>query len=181
MVPELGLGIIVLTNQQEGGAFRSITNQILDGYLGKSGRDWVTDMSEARKKSLASAKTMVDAVNAEIAKAQSSGESSLKPTVVSGTYKDAWLGEVTIAPENGKLRFTSKRSPGLAGDLVPFKANTYVVRWDDRSMDADAFVNFELDMNGQTKGFTMKAVSPLTDFSYDFHDLDFHRTTAAIK
>jgi len=175
MVPELGLGIIVLTNQQEGGAFRSITNQILDGYLGKSGRDWVTDLSDARRKSLTSAKTMVDSVNAEIAMAQSSGESSLKPAVISGNYKDAWLGEVTIAAANGKLRFTSKRSPGLAGDLVPFKANTYVVKWDDRSMDADAFVNFELDMNGQTKGFTMKAVSPLTDFSYDFHDLEFRR------
>jgi hypothetical protein len=43
-------------------------------------------------------------------------------------------------------------------------------------MDADAYVNFSLDQDGKASGFTMKAVSPLTDFSYDFHDLDFYRT-----
>jgi hypothetical protein len=29
--------------------------------------------------------------------------------------------------------------------------------------------------NGKTKGMTMKAISPLTDFSYDFQDLDFKK------
>ena len=118
---------------------------------------------------------MTDAVAADIAKAQASGGSSIQVTAISGTYTDAWLSDVTIAVINGKLRFTSKRSPGLAGEMLPFKANTYVVKWDDRSMDADAFINFTLDTNGQATGFTMKAISPLTDFSYDFHDLDFHR------
>ena len=77
--------------------------------------------------------------------------------------------------KGGKLRFSSKRSPRLTGDLIPYKANTYVVKWDDLSMDADAFVSFSLDENGAAAGFTMRAISPLTDFSYDFHDLDFHR------
>jgi hypothetical protein len=48
-----------------------------------------------------------------------------------------------------------------------------VVRWNDRSMDADAFVSFGLDEEGQGKTITMRAISPLTDFSYDFHDLHF--------
>jgi hypothetical protein len=39
MIPELNLGIIVLTNQQEGGAFTSITNQIKDSYFGITGTD----------------------------------------------------------------------------------------------------------------------------------------------
>jgi len=37
MIPELKLGIIVLTNQEEGFAFYSITNQIKDAYLGSRG------------------------------------------------------------------------------------------------------------------------------------------------
>jgi hypothetical protein len=41
-------------------------------------------------------------------------------------------------------------------------------------MDADAFVIFSLDENGKASGMTMKTISPLTDFSYDFQDLDFH-------
>jgi hypothetical protein len=42
-------------------------------------------------------------------------------------------------------------------------------------MDADAFAMFTLDDSGKASGFKMKAISPLTDFSYDFHDLDFKR------
>jgi hypothetical protein len=32
---------------------------------------------------------------------------------------------------------------------------------------------FDLDNDGKASGFKMKAISPLTDFSFDFHDLDF--------
>jgi hypothetical protein len=42
-------------------------------------------------------------------------------------------------------------------------------------MDADAYVMFNLDNTGKAAGIKMKAISPLTDFSYDFHDLDFNR------
>lgn len=58
-----------------------------------------------------------------------------------------------------------------------YKGNTFVVKWTLRRMKADAFVSFTLDTEGKAKGFTMKAISPLTDFSYDFHDLDFRRLT----
>jgi hypothetical protein len=42
-------------------------------------------------------------------------------------------------------------------------------------MDADAFVMFNLDQTGKAAGIKMSAISPLTDFSYDFQDLDFTR------
>jgi hypothetical protein len=34
---------------------------------------------------------------------------------------------------------------------------------------------FSLDMEGKASGIKMKAISPLTDFSFDFHDLDLNR------
>ena len=86
------------------------------------------------------------------------------------------MGEVTISRKNGKPWLDSKRSPKLTGEMLPYKGNTFVVKWIDRSMDADAFVSFSLDQEGKAAGFTMRAISPLTDFSYDFHDLDFHRS-----
>jgi hypothetical protein len=42
-------------------------------------------------------------------------------------------------------------------------------------MDADAYVIFGLDERGIATSIKMKPVSPLTDFSYDFQDLDLHR------
>ena len=76
---------------------------------------------------------------------------------------------------NGKAWIASKRSPKLNGALYPYKGNTLIVRWTDRTMDADAFAMFTTDMDGKPSGMTMKAISPLTDFSFDFQDLDLKR------
>lgn len=41
LIPELNLGIVVLTNQEQGGAFKAITNTIKDGYFGSPAVDRV--------------------------------------------------------------------------------------------------------------------------------------------
>ena len=173
MLPELNLGIIVLTNQHEGGAFTAIANQIKDGYLNVPNRDWLTMLSGIRQQQLTAAKKITDSVWKEIAVVQTQTEKvNVGPYL--GTYHDQWLGDVIIAQNNGKLWFTSKRSPKLTGELMPYKNNSFIVKWNDRSMDADAFAIFSMQ-NGKPVGMTMKAVSPLTDFSYDFQDLDFEK------
>ena len=45
------------------------------------------------------------------------------------------------------------------------------VRWDDRALNADAFVNFSMDVDGHIREVRMQPMSPLTDFSFDFQDL----------
>lgn len=57
--------------------------------------------------------------------------------------------------------------------MLPYKGNTFVVKWIDRSLDADAFVMFDPDNDGKALHIKMKPISPLTDFSFDFQDLDF--------
>ena len=175
MIPELNLGIIVLTNQQEGGAFTSITNQIKDSYFGITGTDRVTQYSNGRKQSLAAANKITDSIWRDIATAQkeNAGKTDLK--IYTGTYHDQWFGDIIISIKNGKLWFDSKRSPKLTGEMFAYKGNSFVVKWRDRSMGADAFVIFSLDMEGKGAGITMRPISPLTDFSYDFQDLDLHR------
>jgi len=173
MIPELNLGIIVLTNQQEGGAFTSVTNQIKDSYYGIAGTDRVRDYAGQRKQQLAAANQMLDSIWNEIAAAQQSGKTKADISLFTGTYRDPWFGDITISVKNGKPWFDSKRSPKLTGELFYYKGNTFVVKWNDRSMDADAFLNFSLNEEGKAAGIKMRAISPLTDFSYDFHDLDF--------
>ena len=175
MIPELNLGIIVLTNQQEGGAFTSITNQIKDSYFGITGTDRVTQYSNGRKQGLAAANKITDSIwrDITISQKENAGKTDLK--IFTGTYRDQWFGDIIISLKNGKLWFDSKRSPKLTGEMFAYKGNSFVVKWRDRSMDADAFVIFSLDMEGKGAGITMQPISPLTDFSYDFQDLDFHR------
>src|SRR6185503_12483823 len=175
IIPELNLGIIVLTNQQEGGAFVSISNQIKDGYYGITGTDRVTELSAERKRQMGMGNHLLDSIWHEIETVQRSAKAKPDIGLFTGTYRDAWFGDVIISVKNGKPWFDSKRSPKLTGEMFYYKANTYVVKWRDRSMDADAFVSFSLDEEGKAAGITMRAVSPLTDFSYDFHDLDLKR------
>ncbi len=175
MIPELNLGIIVLTNQQEGGAFSSITNQIKDAYLGIKGTDRVKEYSAMRNGAITMEKKLLDSIWHEIDEAGKKNTNT-DFSIYYGTFTDKWFGDIFISQKNGKLWFDSKRSPKLTGQMFPYKGNSFVVKWRDRSMDADAFVIFCLDENGKASGITMKAISPLTDFSYDFQDLDFHRT-----
>jgi hypothetical protein len=97
------------------------------------------------------------------------------PEVFTGTYTDNWFGDIVIAEENGILRLRSVKSPRLRGEMLYYTGNTFVVKWDNRSMDADAWVVFKLDREGRAESFTMEAISPLTDFSFDFHDLSPER------
>lgn len=174
LIPELKLGIIVFTNQQSGAAFRAITNTILDSYFGIKGADRVKEYSAAEKKSFEEAGKVTDEIWRNI-EAQKSSVWETDNSAYTGIYTDCWFGEVTISEKSGKLWFDSERSPTLSGEMFPYKGNTYVVKWNDRSMDADAYVMFFLDTSGKASGMKMKAISPLTDFSYDFHDLDFGR------
>jgi hypothetical protein len=82
---------------------------------------------------------------------------------------------VLISDKGNKLWLASVRSPRLQGEMFHYKGNTYIVKWKDRSFDADAFVTFSRDEDGMASGMKWKAISPLTDFSFDFHDLDFTR------
>ncbi len=175
MFPELNLGIIVFTNQQSGAAFNAISYTIKDSYLGIAGFDWVKIMHDRVEKGEAEAKKINDEVeqNIKSEQAKAAGGFNIAPYI--GTYKDTWFGDIEISTTGGKAWLTSKRSPKLKGELFPFKGNTLIVRWNDRTMDADAYVMFTTDMDGKPSGITMKAISPLTDFSFDFQDLDLKR------
>ncbi len=66
---------------------------------------------------------------------------------------------------------TFSHSPVMIGDVQHWQYDTFVVRWRDRDLRADAFVTFALTAEGEIDRATMKAVSDATDFSYDFQDL----------
>lgn len=172
MIPEIGLGIIVLTNQQEGGAFRAVTDAIKDSYLGITGMDRVTLYSTARNKNVANANRLVDSIYNLIAiQAKLKIKRDMNRYV--GTYRDVWMGDFNIAIENGKLIMRSVKSPKLKGELLFLKENMLLIRWFDRSFDADALLSFNTDTDNKITGFTLEAISPMTDFSFDFSDLEF--------
>jgi hypothetical protein len=176
LFPELNLGIVVLTNQQSGAAFSAITNTIKDSYLNIPYSDYVELYSKREKDNIAEADKTTTEVWATIAKNK---KENLKIDLkkYTGTFKDDWFGDILISEKKGKLFFKSIRSPKLAGEIFFYKDNTLVVKWNTRSFNADAFLSFELDKNGNMNILKMKPISELTDFSYDFQDLNFIKVT----
>ncbi|MNS04271.1 D-alanyl-D-alanine-carboxypeptidase/endopeptidase AmpH precursor [compost metagenome] len=174
LLPELNLGIIVLTNQQSGAAFYAITNTIKDSYLGIQSEDYVSLYSNRTKAHEETADKVTDEVWATVAK-NKKDKTKVDFNRFIGTYKDNWFGDIVITEKKGKLYFASKRSPQLSGEVFFYKGNNFVVKWNNAYFHADAHLFFECNPSGKATGLKMKPISELTDFSYDFQDLDFKK------
>jgi CubicO group peptidase (beta-lactamase class C family) len=168
LIPDRQVGFSLQINSEDGVLLRGLMFELLDHYLGETKRDWVADFAAFKK-----------ARDAKMLAAARGGEAQKKPSRPSlplaeyaGDYADPWYGPIAIRHENGRLRIDFKQTPDMAGTLEHWQYDTFRTRWDDRSIEP-AYVTFALDAQGKVERITMKASSPLADFSYDYHDLLF--------
>jgi CubicO group peptidase (beta-lactamase class C family) len=168
MLPDTRLGIAVLTNQESGAAFESITDHILDAYLGAPVVDWIAALQAVVKRVGDEA---ASTVGQSAQKRDAQSKPSLPLQAYAGRYRDQWYGDITIASANGGLTITFDKTPALSGTLEHWQHDTFVAKWTDRELRADAFITFALTPDGAIDSARMQAVSPETDFSFDFQDL----------
>ena len=169
LAPEENLGVVILTNAEEGEAFESILYHILDSYFAVPATDWTAAFKAAKDQGEKEAKEILASGNKGRA---ANSRPSLPLEKYAGTYNDAWYGPVTIRQEGAGLVFTMDHTPNAVGDLQPWQYDTFKAHWRDRTIE-DAFVTFALNPDGSIHHFTMAAVSPLADFSFDYQDLWF--------
>ena len=168
MIPELKLGVAVLTNQEAGEAFESITYHVLDQFVGGKKTNWLDLFKKVHARSVSRIE-MADKMTA--GKRDSTSRPSLPLAGYAGTYSDAWYGDITVVFENGELVMKFGHTPSLEGELQHWQYDTFIAKWKDRELRADAFVTFSLNPDGSIDQAKMRAVSPSTDFSFDFQDL----------
>jgi len=175
LIPDLNLGVVVLTNSYYGGAgvFSAVSQTIVDSYLGLDDYGWTDRYLASYQSGSENAEKEVEQVWEKVAAA---GERHFEPDDYTGIYKDRWFGKIRIYLQDGQLWFSSDRSPQLKGPMFYYGANTFAIKWENRELDADAFANFCLDEDGTAQSIRMKGISPDIDFSYDFQDLDLKRT-----
>ena len=87
-----------------------------------------------------------------------------------GTYADPWYGNVEIAVKPDGLAIDFKSTPRMGGRLKHWQYDTFVTEFDDKTIEP-TYVTFALDADGKVERVTMKAVSPIADFSWDYRDL----------
>ena len=176
LIPDLDLGIVVLTNQMNGMAFNTITNTIKDAYLGYENRNWLEKYGKRNADYIKHNDSIKAAVYSKVEKAKKQ-LTIPDPKQIVGTYTDDWFGDIIISHDAKKgYTIKSKRSSRLFGELLPLNATTFVAKWNDRSYDADVYVQFTFNEKEEAVSATMKYIAPITDFSFDFHDLELKKT-----
>ena len=170
LIPDLKLGIVVLTNQESWDSHETITYFILDSYFNAPTTDWVHAFQIASEEWKAKSNKVENKQNETRVKGSNP---SLTLKKYAGKFIDSWYGEITINLENNILVLRFNHTPALTGNLEHWQYDTFVARWRDRSLKADAFVTFALNPDGSIDQMKMAPVSPLTDFSFDFQDLLF--------
>jgi len=148
---------------------------VKDSYLGIADRNWLKTYSDRMKKMEESFDKQKKEAFAKSETFKKDKNLQPKPEQFLGTYNDQWFGDVEIAQQGSTYRISCKSSPRLKGELLPYSNNSFIIKWDDRSYDADAYVIFDYDEAGKAQSARLKPISDITDFSFDFDDLDLRR------
>ncbi|WP_242007534.1 serine hydrolase [Luteimonas cucumeris] len=168
LIPDRQVGFSLQINSEDGVALRGLMYELLDHYLDAPKRDWPADFATYRQASIDKALAVLGKSKAE----KKPSRASLPLKDYAGNYADPWYGPIELRDEGGRLRIDFRQTPDMVGTLEHWQYDTFQVRWDDRTIEP-AYVSFALDAQGKVDRITMKAVSPLADFSYDYHDLLF--------
>lgn len=167
MIPELDLRVVLLTNGSSSEARSTVMNTIVRSFMPVEQVDWIQMVLD--EKELAG---QVETVKKDkpVIPTESTGLSDLSR--FTGRYRDPWFGDITIRLEDGHLVFSAVKSPKLLGQLHHLEGDRFVVRWIDRTLEADAYVLFERDRNDRIASISM---TKMDDGDYDFEDLNLTR------
>jgi CubicO group peptidase (beta-lactamase class C family) len=169
VIPEKNVGIAVAINSEDGVARWSVFYRLLDHYLGLEPLDWPAKLEKARDGFYAKGS---EALKTQSDQIKPNANFTLPLAAYAGVYRDLWYGTTTISAKDKGLWIRFDRTPGMEGALEPVADDTFRTRWTDRSIE-DAYVKFEFGAGKRIAKVTMRAVSPLADFSFDYQDLEF--------
>jgi CubicO group peptidase (beta-lactamase class C family) len=169
LIPELRLGVVVLTNQESDGALDAVTLRVLDAYLSTEPTDWIKLLVAAEKLSQARLHARLQADKSDDRPLLTNSAADLRQ--FAGVYRDNWYGDVAVDLERDGLRILFTHSPRLIGSMLLISGNKFLVRWDDRALRADAIVEFDMDKSGAVQGAHMARASAAVSKAYDYQDL----------
>jgi Domain of unknown function (DUF3471)/Beta-lactamase len=177
IIPEKNVGISIAINSEDSIARLAVFYRLLDHYLGFEPADWPAKLETARNTLVAGG---LEELKKQPEKMRPNSNFTLPIGDYAGVYRDPWYGTMTISAKAKGLWINFDRTPGMEGTLEPVADDTFRTRWTDRSIE-DAYVKFIFDGKGRVSKVTMWAVSPLADFSFDYHDLEFAPEAVSAK
>ena len=166
MLPARGIGVAVFSNTEDG-VSGGIRNAILDHLIGAPAFDWVAAALARRK---AAEEEALAEIGGGFDKPPEGGP-SLALAAYAGRYRDPWYGDIVVALKGKKLHIDFVPTRAFKSMLEPWGPDSFRTRFAEGAGE-DAVVSFAV-AGGKVTGVTMKPLSPLADFSYDFQHLAF--------
>jgi CubicO group peptidase (beta-lactamase class C family) len=168
LIPDKQVGFAIVNNSDDNAFVPGLEYELLDHYLGLPKHDWPRAFDEFfAARNTAGLETLRAA-----AATRPKSTPSLPPAGYAGNYVDPWYGPIEIREQAGALAIEFLQTPGMKGPLEHWAYDTFIVRWSNPMIEP-AYVTFALDAQGKPERISMKAVSPVADFSFDYHDLSF--------
>jgi CubicO group peptidase (beta-lactamase class C family) len=157
LLPEEGIGVVVLTNFAPDAPTRAITYTILDALLGEPARDWNSvfrGFAEQGQESAARAEAELQASRVPDARPPLPLESYV------GTFANRLSGSAEVRLENGHLVFDY--NPRHLGDLEHWEGNRFRVHWRHPifDMQAKTFLEFEPGEQANVDALTVTFYHP---------------------
>ncbi|WP_426700255.1 serine hydrolase [Rhodanobacter sp. Col0626] len=169
IIPEKHVAFAIMLNSEDAGTLMSMFYHLLDHYLDLPPSDWTGKFLQVEKLDEAAA---LKAVQEAQTKTHPERGPSLSPNGYAGVFRDLWYGTATIAHDAKGLRISMDRTPGMQGPLEHVQYDTFRTHWEKPGME-DAYVTFALHPDGSIEQMTLRAISPVADFSWDYQDLHF--------
>ena len=167
MVPDLNLGITVLTNQSSSGAYWSIIYHILDYYMQNKPYDWIGGYKKLQDSALA--RSAANRKKAVIRK-DSVDKPSLPLEKYTGLFKDLLLGDVFIKKEQNGMVMRFANAPAFVADLEYYRYNSFIAKFRDMGLPADAYLTYSINPDGSIDRVTLK-VKDGAESVLDFDDM----------
>jgi len=167
LLPELGIGLAVYCGTEERLPCQGLRNALLDRLMGAPPFDWLAETRARVAKENAAAL----AQSGGGAPQRPSGQPSLPLQAYVGRYRDPWYGDIVVLAPHEGLFITFVPTPAFQGALEPWGNDSFRTSFIGKGVE-DAVVTFAVE-GGRVTGVTMKPLSPLADFSYDFQHLAF--------
>ncbi len=169
MVPELKLGIAVLTNQESTGAYWAIIYHLLDHYMQNPRFDWVKGYKKLMDSSISKSNAERAAL---IIKPTKESFLLIGDDKIIGKYKDAFYGEAVISRVGSTLQLQFSNTPQFIADLKAFQFQSYLATFHNSTLRADSYLSFSIGPDGKVDQFRMKMIDPDSDIN--FEDLIFN-------
>ena len=164
LVPQLKLGIAVLTNQESTGAYWSVIYHLLDYYMQNNPFNWIAGYKKLMDSSIARSRRNWEKANIQTT---SKVMPSLPIEKYTGLYKDVFYGEVMIEKDSSGLVLKFKQTPQLVAQLIPFQFETFLAKFNNPDLRADAYATFTIGPDGNVGELKMKIIDPDCDISFD--------------